>query len=376
MTPIAFGNLADPYAWLVRGLIEYNWEDLTMTPHSYPQTKGRGMDVSPLLSPLTGFGLRLITLALDFEQQWYRIDGVYEFEARLVQDPKLGFCILMRSDEMAYSNLFVWNTNQPMFTVGQIHEAIIGSTQQFVEKRKRGDGISSIDLQEMLNHPIIPPPHQFVETMNQRLQTGRSLNTAIKERLWLTETNQARSVEQEQVTQPAVTQQSPQRVVVAPNPSLPTPKWTIQAGEGRGQLVAQEGLASQSHSSAMVLIERPSHWLNITAFVGVFVGGLSLVNGIFTLYMSSSGMVVRGSQDSVYLLVIIISVAMGIFGIVGGLASYYVNHHLRTLSQHPLRILPIAFAFLYPLTWLLGVPCAFWTLYTLRKPQVKQVWNP
>ena len=42
MNPVAFGNLADPYAWLVRGLIEYNWEDLTITPHSYPQTKGRG----------------------------------------------------------------------------------------------------------------------------------------------------------------------------------------------------------------------------------------------------------------------------------------------------------------------------------------------
>ena len=376
-TPIAFGNLADPYAWLVRGLIEYNWEDLTVTPQSYPQTKGRGIDVSPLVNPLTGFGLRMVTLALDRENQWYTVDGVYEFEARLVQDPKMGFCILVRSDEMAFSQLFVWNTDQPMFTVGQIHETVIRCTHDFVDKRKRGDGISTIDLQEMLNHPIIPPPRHFVDTILHRLNSGIDFNSAKQEGLWGPPPAPNVPTERDQGNSALQNQQSviPVQNSHATQQPFPKPKWTIQAGEGRGQLVGDEGLASQSLSSAMVLLETPTRWLNTTAFFAIFLGGLSLVNGMFTLYMTTSGNVVRGSQDGLYLLVIIISVALGLFGVVGGFASYYSNHHLKTISKHPLRILPIAFALAYPPTWWIGIPTAIWTLYTLRKSQVHQVWN-
>ena len=102
---VAFLQLADPYAWMLRGLIDIGWEDISLSPESYPQVKGRGIDYSRLIHPMSRFGLRLVTLALDENNEWYRKAGSYEFEARLVNDPRLSYSILLRSDEMAFSKL-------------------------------------------------------------------------------------------------------------------------------------------------------------------------------------------------------------------------------------------------------------------------------
>ena len=133
---IAFAQLADPYAWMLRGLIDIGWEDISLSPESYPQIKGRGIDYSGLINPMSRFGLRLVTLALDENNEWYRSAGSYEFEARLVNDPRLSFSVLLRSDEMAFSQLFQWNANNPMYVIEDIHRAIVEATIQFIEKKK------------------------------------------------------------------------------------------------------------------------------------------------------------------------------------------------------------------------------------------------
>ena len=57
-----------------------------------------------------------------------RTAGSYEFEARLVNDSKTVFSILLRSDEMAFSQLFQWNAVNPMYVVEDIHKTIVEST--------------------------------------------------------------------------------------------------------------------------------------------------------------------------------------------------------------------------------------------------------
>ena len=160
--PLAFADCNDPYAWVIRGLLDYGWQDLSLNPQSYPQQTGRGFDLRHLIDPLSSFGIRLVLLSIDAEGVWYRRDQSYEFEVRYIRNLHQEDCILLRSDEMAFSQLFPIVVDQPLYSAGYIHEAVHKQVPQFVEKRKRREMISSIELQEMLNFPIIPAPQNLL----------------------------------------------------------------------------------------------------------------------------------------------------------------------------------------------------------------------
>ena len=376
---VAFAQLADPYTWMLRGLIDIGWEDISLSPESYPQIKGRGIDYSGLVNPMSRFGLRLVCLALDENNEWYRSAGSYEFEARLVNDPRLSYSILLRSDEMAFSQLFQWNANNPMYVIEDIHRAIVKATIQFIEKNKRRENISSIDLQEMLNHPIIPPPPNFTSFMTTRIQRGINLNTAMQEGLWHSEAIQPPQIEPTSPlpspsfhTPASMTSSVPSHTAhpAAPLEISSNNKWTIQAGQGRGQLMGEQGLASQQHSSAMVLVEPAVKWLQWTAYIGILMGILALVNSVFTLFMVSSGAVVRG-KDGLYIMVVVGSGILGLIGAAGGFLAQRHIEDFRTLAKRTMRFFPVFFALGYPLSWFIGLPSGFFALYLLRKPTVR-----
>lgn len=370
----AFAQLADPYAWMLRGFMEMGWEDISLSPETYPQIKGRGIDYSRLLNPMSRFGLRLCTLALDEQHEWYRAAGSYEFEARLVNDSRLSYSILLRSDEMAFSQLFQWNANNPMYVVEDIHSTIVQKTHEFILRSKQRKSISSIDLQEMLNHPIIPPPPAFTEVLTRRFQRGLNLNTAVQEGLWNSATPQTPLVSPSKITPPSFSSPNTANIIEPEEPS-PAPIqqsiFTIQAGQGRGQLLGQQGLASQEHSSAMVIVEPAVKWLTWTAYIGMVMGILAMVNSMFTLFMMSTGAAVRGSKDSVYLMVVIISAILGLIGTVGGFLSQKQIPEFQNLSRSNTRMLPVLFALCYPLSWFIGIPAAAFAIFLLRKPSVQ-----
>ena len=48
--------------------------------------------------------------------------------------------------------------------------------------------------------------------------------------------------------------------------------------------MGQEGLASQQHSSAMVIVEPVVQWLRWTTYIGILMGILALVNSMSSLH--------------------------------------------------------------------------------------------
>lgn len=372
--PVAFLQMADPYAWVLRGLMELGWEDISLSPDAYPRIKGRGIDYSRLVDPTNHFGLRLVSLALDGNEEWYKADGAYQFEVRLVNDPRQSFCLLLRSDEMAMSQLFPWNSERPAYIVESLHRAIVKATVQFIEKRKRREGISSIDLQEMLNHPIIAPPPHFVSIMSQRLYQGLNLNTAPQEGLWGAPPP---TISPAQPPPPTIPETQPQPIPnnrpIEVSSGVSQHQFSISAGMGRGQLMADTGLASQALSSAMVIVEPAAKYLLWVSYIGMLFGVLATVNGLFTLFMMSSGTAVRGSKDGLYLVVVVLSVGLGILGVVGGFLSQKYNPDFKTLSSKSTRHFPLLFALLYPLTWFMGLPIGLYAAYLLRKPEIRSI---
>ena len=69
---IAFANLSEPYAWLIRGLVEYGWQDITLlSKQVLPQETGVGFDLRSLMSGGGRHGFRLCLMAYDGNGEWY-----------------------------------------------------------------------------------------------------------------------------------------------------------------------------------------------------------------------------------------------------------------------------------------------------------------
>ena len=136
--------------------------------------------------------------------------------------------------------------------------------------------------------------------------------------------------------------------------------------------MGEQGLASQQHSSAMVIIEPVVKWLQWTAYIGILMGILALVNAMFTLFMVSSGSVVRGGKDGLYIVVVVISAILGLFGAAGGFLAHRHIEDFRTLSNRTMRLFPVIFAIGYPLSWFIGLPTGAVAFYLMRKPIVRQ----
>ena len=375
---IAFANCNDPYAWIIRGLVQYGWEDISANSQQYPKS-GLGFDLTHIASPISHYGIRLLVLAKDTMGVWYRQDGAYQYEIRLVRDISQQFCLLIRSDEMAFSKLIPWTPNNPEYAGGYIHEAVQKQTPYFVERRKKGGGVSSIDIQEMLNHPLIPPPANLVQFVVSRLQMGRDFNQAIADGLWTTQrytppvyTNtqpdQAPTIPQ---TTPSIQQQNTAHLP-PPQSQQRAQNWTIQEGLGRGNIIQQESIAGQEHSSAMVIVEKSADWLYYIAIGGMFMGVLAVVNALFTAYMVHGNITVRG-KDSLYTIVIAISFVIGFIGIIGGWASFYCNKYFRRISSQNLALVPIIFAGVYPLTIYIGLPIAIFAYIKWNDALVRKV---
>ena len=385
---VAFGNCADPYSWLLRGLVEYGWEDLSLTPQNYPQRTGLGFDTTHLLNPMSHYGLRLVALAKDAQGNWYRQDRIYEFEVRLVQDLHQSYGLLLRSDEMAFSKLFPWVDAQPLYGAGYIHEAIAQQVPFFVAKRMRGEGISSIDMQEMLNHPIIQPPPHMVQFIQGRLQYGMDFNGAIQDGLWMSQRMQQHQHVPQVQPEPKIvssipTAKPPQlgnNQSSSPNISTITPaqniqqNWTVGEGADNAQIFMGDRVANQSQSVAMAILKPIAEWLKIMSYIIVLMGILALVNALFTGYMVGSHSTVRDPNQASYMAVIVFSFVIGIFGVIGGWASWYCNRLFAQINmQKPyLTWIPIIVTAFYPLTILVGFPLAGWAFFKWRSAPVQE----
>ena len=383
---VAFQGFSDPYAWLVRGLIEYGWEDMSLHPRTYPMKTGQGLDLSHLADPLSKYGVRLVVLARDAEGKWNRRDETYEFEVRWVKNLNRQDCLFIRSDEMAYSALFPIPHDNPLYPAGYVHEAITKQTIEFTERRKRGERVSSMDLQEMLNFPLIAPSLQLQQFLQERIRYGRDFNSAHQEGLWFSqqqeEARHRQELERQQQmmqqaaapTIPAQAQQPPPQYHPQPQPP-PQQRSNFRISEGlnRGQLLRGGGeVAGQELSAAMVIVEKAGWALQFQAGLAMFLGLLAVVNAAYTVYMTSARITIR-DPDS-YLAVIIVSALLGFLGIIGGWAAWACNQYYAEVTDKPYAWVPLIFSAVYPLTFFVGIPIAAFAVWKWNNKDVRKFW--
>ena len=383
----AIAHFAEPYAWLIRGLLEYGWEDISAHPHRFPRQMG--FDVRHLLShqsqsgPLSG--IRLVIMAVDGNGIWHPDSKRIECEIRWVRNFYNQEVILLRSEMMALSKEFPYTAETPVYAAGYVTDALNRSIPRFIDDALNGKGVTSIAIESMPNYPSLPASGELVHWLGQRLHTGRDFNSAVREGLWQVQQPQAsqqpRQVQQPNQahnvaphiqaglqTQPTAVQAEP--IVQQPNLGAPI---RIGSGAGHGLRVTSQGLASDAQSVALGILESVVGKLRVLHGYQIVLGVLALVNAAFTAWMIRSGTTVR-SADS-YTGAVIVSTMIGLIGIGGGAFALMSMKEFAKASRSSLCWLPLFMSVLYPLSFPFGQIIGLWALYLWFRPPVRASWT-
>ena len=136
----AFANFDEPFAWLIRGLIEYGWKDITKG-QPMPSTEGAGgFDLSFVPESQGRSGILLRMPAMVGGQRCHEDDS-YGFEVRLTRvQGQPG--IAARCAECNFLQEFAFDPNNPVWMAGYLHQALTQYVPEYVRWRLDGGELS------------------------------------------------------------------------------------------------------------------------------------------------------------------------------------------------------------------------------------------
>ncbi|MEC8277011.1 MAG: hypothetical protein VX026_04815 [Myxococcota bacterium] len=374
----AIAHFNEPYAWIARGLLERNWEDISLSPNAFPMQSGLGFSVDNLLQTGGQFGLKLIVLARD-EMGWLDNDGAYEFYARHCQDHWNTQQILIYSKDTAFFQFIPFQNEQLMWLGSQIHEQIGTHIRTFVPQRRQGHTVSTASLSQIPDPKPILASAEWVGFLDRRLRMRMDLNTARQEGLILSpppqpalHPNAPPPLTHQNTSIPV---QSHPNINIAPPNMLGTPppinkSMGISLGMGIANQQAGSSFAGNTQTIAMEKLSKPAIALRVVFFVGIAMGLIAMANVMTTFLMINQGTAVRNSSE--YLLVIMTSLGVSAVCLVGSIFCHFGLHYYKEAKEHPLAYAPIVYACLLPFcnffgTFIIGM----WALWMWYRPEVK-----
>ena len=373
----AIAHFSEPYAWMARGLLDKNWEDMSLSPNAFPMQSGFGFSVDNLIQTGGQFGLKLLVLARD-EHGWLDQDGAYEFFARHCQDHWNTHQILIYSKDTAFFHFIPFQNDQMMWLGGQIHDLICQHIRQFIPQRREGHMVTTASLSQIPDPKPILASSEWVGFLDRRLRMRMDLNTARSEGLILNPPPQPAT------HQPPPQSQAPQGntpAPLAPNIQIAPPSMMggpppmnrgmgINLGMGVGNQQAGSSFAGNTQTIAMEKLSKPALALRVVFVTGIAMGLIALFNVMTTFLMISQGTAARNSSD--YLWIIVTSLLVSAVCLIGAIFCHFGLHYYREAKEHPLAYAPIVYACLLPIcnffgTFILGV----WALWMWYRPEVK-----
>lgn len=353
--PPAFAQFDEPHAWLIRGLIEYGWPDVSRAGGHLPQGVPGGLDLNTLIETEGRDGLVLEMAAASGGQVCE--DQRYRFTVQ-VADTQHGPGFAVRCPEANFLQEFPYNADNPQWAAGYIHQALTTYVPQFVAWRLQGGEVSwaeRVGLPTVAGHPCSFLLARFVADKvgsNQRLDQGP------QQGWWL---------------DGATRTSGPRPAVVPPGDGL-LPMGgggLIQTGKGGGDptylsaaareaAARGESIASEGNLQALARVAAPGWALLVMAGVGVFQAFLWFVNAI--------NVVLYYLDDSIFALAFSLVACIGLF-LASAIAGYGAWQY-RKLAKGPLPWVAIVYAALVPGCCVAGLPIAIWAGMVWRDPMV------
>ena len=180
----AFAGFQDPHAWLIRGLVQNNWPDITRQPGKVPPGYFGGFDLSQFSSSNGREGVILHVPAVA-DGKWLEEDGVYTISCKVTRMSEGGFGVALRCPDANYLEEFPFDIDNPQETLELIQRALTAYVPDFVRWRMGGGEVpwsQRAGTPEVRGEPCSAALHLFVR---QRVTTYQSFDNGPAENWWL-----------------------------------------------------------------------------------------------------------------------------------------------------------------------------------------------
>lgn len=339
----AFLNFNEPHAWLIRGLVEYGWRDLTGRGTAVPPGAPGGFDVSPILGSQGRAGLRLVVLPV---ADGRRADETnYEFEIKITGSmPNIK--IIARSPDCNFLEEYPYEQQNPTYAAGYLHQAVVKHVLEFARWRLSGQDLTWAQRAGLPEIEGDPCSAELVRWLAGRLrQPGSSFESGPAEGWWLN--------------------------LVPGQPGAGAPIASAGKGggdpvyisaAGRAELAAMGGAnASVERVAALDYVNGPAGWLRFVVWGGLAMGSLAFLNTLITVYFyGTTRMFAVGT-----------SVALSAALVGGGILSQRGLQRYREVRPHWTIYVLWAYAALAAPCCVAGLPLAAWAVIVWLKPEVK-----
>ena len=377
----AFLHFSDPYAWLIRGMVEAEWQDLSLESYQVlPQKTGAGFDLKHLVQTGGRHGLRASIMAIDEQGSWFSNDQVYVFDIVFGQDNIGQPAYLVSSKDTGFSEFFALTPYNPIMSVEQLIERVQHRhVPQFINERKRGRTVSSHDINAMFTTRPFPADNSLLQFLHQRAQNGQTFNTAISEGLWYPQSNkgmfaqsrpQQNSFQEQNIPQQNIQSSEPIQGNISPQPPTPTIQSGITAGGGMGALISEGSVVGEERGQSLTQLEAPARALNMAAFTGIAFGLAEFINSILIFMKINSGSMVIPDKGH-YFLLFALHLMIALYSIFGGIVSYLFNVEYRQIGNIYKATFSIVYPATVPLCCIGGIPITIWGFLVWNKPEVK-----
>lgn len=137
---IAFAKFDEPHAWLIRGLVEYGWADLTPVGGRIPTGRMGGMELARFRDSDGRDGVHLLVSA-QANGTVVAEDAVYDFAVRCYRREGQ-WTVGVRCAEANFMAEFPYDAANPNYAAGYVHQAVTTYVPQFVGWRLQGGELS------------------------------------------------------------------------------------------------------------------------------------------------------------------------------------------------------------------------------------------
>ena len=136
----AFSHFQEPYAWLIRGLVEYGWPDISQPGTPIPHGTLGGIQLADLVRSGGAHGLLLEIPARRGDEVCLE-DGQYSFRVHL-QRQSGHIIFVLRCPEANYFQEFEFDPENPTWAAGYMHQALHEYIPSYVTWRLQGGELS------------------------------------------------------------------------------------------------------------------------------------------------------------------------------------------------------------------------------------------
>lgn len=361
---VAFARFDEPHAWLIRGLVEYGWPDLSPVGGRIPPGRTGGLELMRFRDSRGKDGVHLLLVAAAGGQV-VADDGIYDFAIRCYRRDGR-WMVGLRCVEANFLQEFPYDADNPTWAAGYVHQAITGYVPQFAQWRLQGGELSWAQrkgLPELEGEPCSEALARFIDEL---VRTRRGLDTGPVEGWW---------IGRDTAPPPAGHAPAPGAGGTAQGSAGPAPIASLGPIAVAGK-VAGAGVSSTER--ALAKAGPAGRALVGSSSVLLMLGLLAVLNALLTLVLFFLDRPTALGGSACFGLALIVA---GGVGIAGGRKLAQVKDSVlpwlavgANLALPPLlgavmlTIDPICCGFAAPL--MLGVPVALYALYVWVDPNV------